>query len=173
MELEFIEERTLCRGRRIELVQRIYRFDGDFLVKDVVKFGQSVAIVPVKSGRTIVLIKQFRAPVGRWVVEVPAGRIELGEPPENAVVRELREEIGYEPKYIKKLVSIYLSPGYSDEVIHIYLAKDLKYVGSSPEKGELIVVFEVDLDKALELVLQSDIIDAKTLIALLIARDYI
>ncbi|MEM1645610.1 MAG: NUDIX hydrolase [Ignisphaera sp.] len=170
---EFIEEHTLCRGKRIELVQRIYRLGNDFIVKDVVKFGQSVAIVPVKNGKTIVLIKQFRAPVGRWIVEVPAGRIEYGETPEEAVVRELKEEIGYEPKYVKKLVSVYLSPGYSDEVIHVYLAKNLEYVGSSPEKGELIEVFEAELDKALELVLLSDIVDAKTLIALLIARKYV
>lgn len=167
---EFIEEYTLCRGKRTELAQRVYRYGSDIVVKDVVKFGQSVAVVPFKDNKTVVLIKQFRPAINRWIIEIPAGRIELGEDPLEAALRELKEEVGYEARYLRKLISIYPSPGYNDELIHIYLAKDLVYVGSRPEKEELIEVFEADLDTALDMILGGDVVDAKTLIALLIAR---
>ncbi|MEM1542450.1 MAG: NUDIX hydrolase [Ignisphaera sp.] len=165
--VQLVEERTLCRGKRVELIQRVYMYSTEVFVKDVVRFGQSVAIVPFKDMRKIVMVKQFRAPINKWILEIPAGRIEFGESPEEAVVRELREEVGYVPKYVQKLVSVYMSPGYSDEVIHIYVAKNLEYVGASPEKGELIEIVEVDIDKALEMILADDAADAKTLIALL------
>lgn len=169
---ELVEEKPLCKGKRVELVQRLYRYNNDFFIRDVVKFGQSIAIVPLKENRKVIMIKQFRAPIGKWILEIPAGRIELGESSEEAVIRELKEEIGYVPKNVQKLVSVYISPGYSDEVLHIYLAKDLVYVGATPEKGELIEVVEVDLDKALEIVLENNIIDVKTLIALLMVRQH-
>lgn len=168
--LSLIEEHLLCRGKRVELFQRVYRYGNEVFVKDVIRFGQSVAVIPFKDVNKIIMIKQFRAAVGKWIYEIPAGRIEPGENIENTVLRELREEVGYEAKQLEKLVSVYISPGYSDEVIHIYVARDLVYVGSSPEKGELIEVIEIDLDKALEMIISSDIVDAKTLIALLMTR---
>ncbi|MEM1683018.1 MAG: NUDIX hydrolase [Ignisphaera sp.] len=170
--VQLVEERTLCRGKRIELIQRVYMYSTEVFVKDVVRFGQSVAIVPFKDMRKIVMVKQFRAPINKWILEIPAGRIEFGESPEEAVVRELREEVGYVPKYVQKLVSVYMSPGYSDEVIHIYVAKNLEYVGASPEKGELIEIVEVDIDKALEMILADNVVDAKTLIALLSVKQF-
>ncbi|MEM0371939.1 MAG: NUDIX hydrolase [Ignisphaera sp.] len=170
--VQLVEERTLCRGKRVELIQRVYMYSTEVFVKDVVRFGQSVAIVPFKDMRKIVMVKQFRAPINKWILEIPAGRIEFGESPEEAVVRELREEVGYVPKYVQKLVSVYMSPGYSDEVIHIYVAKNLEYVGASPEKGELIEIVEVDIDKALEMILADNVVDAKTLIALLSVKQF-
>lgn len=163
--VEVVEERPLCRGKRVELVQRVYSYGGRRFLRDVVKFGQSVAVVPLL-GREVVLIKQFRAPVGGWVLEIPAGRVEPGEDPEEAATRELVEEVGYRPRKLEKLVSLYMSPGYSDEVLHIYLATDLEYVGSNPEPGELIEVVKLDLEEALEQVL-SGVADAKTAVALL------
>lgn len=167
-----IDEVTLCRGKRVELVQRIYRYGEDLLTKDVIKFGQSIAVTPFKDDRNVILIRQFRAAINRWILEIPAGRIEHGESPEQAVLRELKEEIGYEARYIKKLSSIYLSPGYSDEVIHLYIAKDLIYTGAKPEKGELIEVIEVNFDKALDILTKEEVVDAKTLISLLIVRHF-
>ncbi len=163
--IEVVEERLLCRGKRVELVQRVYSYVGKRFLRDVVKFGQSVAVVPLL-GREVILIKQFRAPVGGWVLEIPAGRVEPGEDPEEAATRELVEEVGYRPRKLERLVSLYMSPGYSDEVLHVYLATDLEYVGSSPEPGELIEVVRLELEKALEQVL-SGVADAKTVVALL------
>ena len=160
-------------GKRVELFQYTYRYGDTVFVRDVVHFGQSVAVVPFKDNKNVLLIKQYRAPVGKWILEVPAGRVEHHETPEQAAVRELREEVGYEAAYLRKLVSLYLSPGYSDEIIHIYIAKKLTYVGASPEKGEILRVIEMPLDMALKAVLSEDVVDAKTIIALLIAEKYV
>jgi ADP-ribose pyrophosphatase len=137
--------------------------------KDVVRFGQAVAIIPI-IGDEVILIKQFRPSLNKWILEVPAGRVEVNEALEDTAKRELIEEVGYDAKTLIKLVSIYPAPGYSDEVLHIFLAKDLTYVGSKPEVGELIEVVKVKLDSALDLILSDDVVDAKTLISLLILK---
>jgi len=137
--------------------------------KDVVRFGQAVAIIPI-IGDEVILIKQFRPSLNKWILEVPAGRVEINEALEDTAKRELIEEVGYDAKTLIKLVSIYPAPGYSDEVLHIFLAKDLTYVGSKPEVGELIEVVKVKLDSALDLILSDDVVDAKTLISLLILK---
>jgi ADP-ribose pyrophosphatase len=144
-------------------------FGGVVFTKDVVRFGQAVAIIPI-IGDEVILIKQFRPSLNKWVLEVPAGRVEVNEALEDTARRELIEEVGYDAKTLIKLVSIYPAPGYSDEVLHIFLAKDLTYVGSKLEVGELIEVVKVKLDSALDLILSDDVVDAKTLISLLILK---
>jgi ADP-ribose pyrophosphatase len=144
-------------------------FGGVVFTKDVVRFGQAVAIIPI-IGDEVILIKQFRPSLNKWILEVPAGRVEVNEALEDTARRELIEEVGYDAKTLIKLVSIYPAPGYSDEVLHIFLAKDLTYVGSKLEVGELIEVVKVRLDSALDLVLSDDVVDAKTLISLLILK---
>lgn len=166
------EERVLCRGKRIALAQRVYSYGGREFVRDVVLFGQSVAVIPLK-GRDVLLIKQFRAPIGDWILEVPAGRVEPGEAPEDAAKRELIEEVGYEPTKLTKLCSLYISPGYSDEILHIYLAEGLRFVGSNPEPGELIEVVSMELGEALATVLGSPVADAKTVVSLLLLKRWL
>lgn len=166
--LELVGETLLCRGRRVALVQRTYSYDGRKFVRDVVVFGQSVAVVPIL-GEDVLLIRQFRAPVGDWVIEVPAGRVDPGESPDDAARRELVEEIGYYPMRLERLGSFYMSPGYSDEVLHIYLAEDLEFVGSNPEPGELIQVVRLKLSEAPTAILNAPVADVKTLMAVLLA----
>ncbi|MCX8185068.1 MAG: NUDIX hydrolase [Sulfolobales archaeon] len=169
--MELLSESILCRGKRVVLTQRIYSHEGRRFIRDVVVFGESVAMLPVIDDR-VILIKQFRAPASGWILEVPAGRVDPGESPEEAARRELVEEIGYHPGKLVKLSSIYTSPGYSDEVLHIYLAEKLEYVGSSPEPGELIEVVQIPIDEALSTVLNSPVADAKTLLSLLLLHEY-
>lgn len=167
--LVLVSEKTLCRGKRVALVQRVYSFEGRQFVRDIVVFGQSVAIVPI-IGDEVILIKQFRAPVGGWVLEVPAGRVDSGESPEEAARRELVEEIGYYPTKLEKLGSLYMSPGYSDEILHVFLAEELEYVGSRPEPGELIEAVRLKLPDALNAVLSKSVADAKTVASILLVR---
>lgn len=167
--LELVNEKTLCRGKRVTLAQRIYSLKGRQFVRDIVVFGQSVAIVPV-IGDEVILIKQFRAPIGGWVLEVPAGRVDPGESPEETARRELVEEIGYFPRKLEKLGSLYVSPGYSDEILHVFLAEELEYVGNRPEPGELIEVVRLRLLDALNVVLSESVADAKTVASILLAR---
>ncbi len=168
VEIRLLEEEVLCRGRRVTLFSRRYWVEGKVVIRDVVHFGESVAIVPVKDNGRIVLIRQFRAPIGKWIIEVPAGRVEEDEDWRIAAIRELEEETGYRPSKVEKLASTYVSPGYSDEVIHITAAYGLEYVGQNLEPSEVINVFETSIDEALKMVLESDTADAKTVIALML-----
>ncbi len=173
MEITLLEEKILCRGRRVTLYSRRYLIDDREVIRDVVHFGESVAIVPVKENGDIVLIRQFRAPLNRWIIEVPAGRIEEGEDWRVAAIRELEEETGYRAARLERLMSTYVSPGYSDEVIHIVVAEGLEYVGEHPEPTEVINVFETGIEDALNMVYRGDTVDAKTVIALMLYYDRI
>lgn len=165
--VELLGERGLCEGLRVRLVQRTYRHGGIEFSRDVVLFGRSVAVVPL-DGDEVILLRQFRAPVNGWVLEVPAGRVEEGEDPEEAAKRELGEEAGYSPGSLELLATVYTSPGYSDELMHIYLATGLSPVEASREPGELIEVVRLGVGEALELATRGHPVDAKTLLALLL-----
>jgi ADP-ribose pyrophosphatase len=172
-ELNLVEEKVLCRGKRVILAERTYKYKGLTFTKDVVKFGEAVAIIPLKDNGSVILIRQFRAPINSWILEVPAGRVELQENPEEAAHRELVEEIGHKAEKLTKLASICMSPGYSDEILHIYLAEGLKYVGTKPEPGELIRIEEMAPKEALKTILSEKIADSKTLIALFLACQHL
>jgi ADP-ribose pyrophosphatase len=168
MEIRILDEELLCKGSRVSLITRRFSLNNNILSKDVVLFGEAVAIVPVLNNDTIVMIRQYRVPIKQWIYEIPAGKIEKGEDPEVAAGRELIEETGYKAKHIEKLVSIYMSPGYSDEILHVFVASDLEFIGSRREPGEIMKVVKLRLNEALEKVLSQEISDSKTLISLLL-----
>jgi len=170
VEVRLLSERVLCRGRRVTLISREYLMEGRVVERDIVHFGEAVAIVPLPSEEEVILLRQFRAPVGTWVYEVPAGVIEEGEDVESAARRELIEETGYDAGVIERVISVYTAPGYSDEVLHVVVARNLKYVGARPEPGELIEVIKLGLDEALRKVLTQEVADAKTVIALTLLK---
>ncbi len=165
-EPKLLREVHLCKGRRVSLYQRIYCYKNREFVRDVVKFGEAVAIIPFINDKEIIMLRQFRAPIGKWIYEIPAGKIEPGEDIYETTRRELVEETGYYPEHIEKLLSVYPTPGYSDEIIHIVLARKLKFVGARPEVGELIEIKIMSLEDAIRLVLSQEVVDSKTLIAL-------
>lgn len=169
---EPINDETIYAGKRVTLIKRLLRVKGNVVAREVVRFGEAAAALPILSDGKVILIRQFRAPINGWILEIPAGVIEPGESPEETIKRELIEEIGYEAGSLRKLFSIHTTPGYSDEVLHVYVAEDLKYVGARPEKYEVIetVVFG-SVDEALRAVLSEPVADAKTLLALLAFRE--
>ncbi len=170
MEVRLLNEKVLCRGRRVTLISREYLMGGRVVKRDIVHFGEAVAIVPLLNENEVVLLRQFRAPVGTWVYEVPAGVIEESEDVESAARRELIEETGYNAGVIEKVLSVYTAPGYSDEVLHIVIARELKYVGARPEPGELIEVIKLKVDEAIRKILTQEVADAKTVIALTLLK---
>lgn len=168
--LVLVSESILCGGERVSLVQKTYLHEGRVVLRDVVRFGEAVAVLPLKDDGKAVLLSQFRVPVNDWIIEVPAGRVEEGEDLVSAARRELREETGYDAEELIRVVSVYTAPGYSDEVLHVFLAKKLRYVGASPEPGELIKVIELRVDEALDALLKSEYVDAKTLLVILLLK---
>jgi ADP-ribose pyrophosphatase len=140
---------------------------GKTVYREYIDFGESVAIIAVKDNGKILILKQFRMPTGKWIYEIPAGTVEKGEKPEECAYRELIEETGYEAGEIKYLFSMYLSPGYSNEYMHVYLAKKLRFVGARPEEGEEIKVEEKSANDVLDMIKNNLIRDSKSIASLL------
>ena len=163
-----ISDEFLCRGRRVSLYRRVVMYRGRRLEKDLVRFGKAVVIVPVLDDGRIVFVKQWRAAANAWLLELPAGRVELGEDLKEAAQRELREETGYIAEELTQIANVHVSPGYSDEIQTIFVARKLKHVGASPEAGEILHVVFMRPEEFLSTVNTSAIVDLKSLAATLL-----
>lgn len=138
----------------------------------------SAAIIPMLPDRRIILIKQYRYAVKNTLYEIPAGTMEAGETPEQCAHRELKEETGYTANSLEKLIQFYPSPGISNELMHLFLAKDLKKINVGagfpcPISDETLEVIEVSLNDALAMINNGKIIDAKTICGILLCNGLI
>lgn len=170
-----VREEVVFRGLRFDVVRKRYLKPGtgEFFERDVVLFPQAVAVLPFIDSSRIILLRQFRAPLNEYVVEVPAGVVDRGETPEETARRELVEETGYTAETLEKLGSFTPTPGYSSEVLHLYVARSLKYMGMKPEKYEVLEPFVIEFSEAYRMVLRGAITDMKTaLIILLYSSKY-
>ncbi|GJM82642.1 hypothetical protein HMSSN139_51380 [Paenibacillus sp. HMSSN-139] len=126
-----------------------------------------MAVLAVHEGR-LLLVDQYRQAMGRCELEIPAGKLEKGEEPAEAAVRELQEETGFRCDKLTHLHSFYTSPGFADEIIHLYLAEQLSAGEMSPDEDEFLEVREATLEEALDLIAEGRIADAKTIMAVYI-----
>ena len=135
--------------------------------RDVVRALGASAVLPLTAAGDVVLVRQEREAVGERLVEIPAGLLDVeGESPEETARRELDEETGYTPGSIEPLGRIHTSPGFVDEVCHLFLARDCTLRGD-PEEG--IEVVTLPLEEAVAMVERGEITDSKTVAALLLA----
>ena len=137
--------------------------DGHKSFREVVRHSGGVVVVAFKNENTILMVKQFRYPLGKTMLELPAGKLEKDENPLLAAQRELEEETGYCANTWKSLGFINTSPGYSDEKLYLYLAQDLHYTNCHPDEGEIIQSFEYNINDVLKMIIKNEINDAKTL----------
>lgn len=135
--------------------------------KAYVRHRGSVVVVPFLDKETIIMIKQYRPILGKWLYELPAGTVEENENEENTAKRELEEEIGYRANTITKIISFYVSPGVTTEMMHVFIAKDLTKTAQHLEEYEVIEPFQVKLSDAIKMVLEKKIEDGKTMLSLL------
>lgn len=139
-------------------------------LREVVEHPGAVAIVPVLEDGSIIMVRQFRYPVNRHVLEIPAGKLDPGENPDFCAIRELEEETGYKAGKIKKVLPLLTTPGFSDEVIHLYLAKELVKTKQNLDEDEFLnieIVQQKDLTKMLK---NGEICDAKTIAGLMMLK---
>jgi ADP-ribose pyrophosphatase len=138
---------------------------------EVVEHGGGVALVAVDRDGLVLLVRQYRHPPRRWLLELPAGTIEPDEDPAVCAERELQEETGYRPGRLKKLGGFYLAPGYSSEYLHVFLATELS---ESKLQGDedVVHVERLTVDEALRRISSGEIEDAKTSGALLLYLRY-
>jgi ADP-ribose pyrophosphatase len=132
-----------------------------------VRHPGAVAIVPLLPDGRVVLVRQYRYAAQMNLLEIPAGTLEPNEKVEDCVRRELREETGFVAGEIQMLLNCFMAPGYSNEVIHFYIARDLNKVGRTPEHDERIDVEFFDLQKIRRFIAENVIVDAKTIIGIM------
>lgn len=171
MDSENFAEKTtyVYKGKRISLKILETRLpNGKFAKKEVVEHPGAVVILPVLEDGKIVLLKQFRPSVGSWIYELPAGTLDkANESPEECAKRELEEETGYRPGKVEALFKFYPSPGYCTEIIHAYIARDLKRTEPKRDETEVIEILTLSVSEAIELVKRENVADAKTMLTLL------
>lgn len=161
-----LSSKTVYDGKILKLtVDEVQLPDGKQSVRECVRHCDGAAVLLVKDGK-VALVKQHRYLYGKDIYELPAGKLEEGEDPETGAARECEEETGYCAE-VEKLLEIYPSPGYTDEVIHIFLAKNARFVGQHADDGEFLTCEFVPLEKVVEMIESGEICDAKTVAAIL------
>ena len=123
--------------------------------------------MPVTDAMEVVAVKQYRYPIGRVTIEIPAGKLDIGEEPLEAAKRELSEETGVESADIEYVGGLYPSVAYTDEIIHMYVAKNLTYGESHTDDDEFLNVVKIPLAEFARMVMDGEIQDAKTMAAIL------
>lgn len=161
-----LEAETLYRGSLISLLKYRVSVGGRRLLREIVEHPGAVAVIPVKDDGKIVLVRQYRLPAGRSLIEIPAGTKKEGEEDYECAQRELLEETGYKARVLRKIMSFYPAPGYSTEKITLFFAKGLEKAEQSLEEDEAIEVFETTVEDAAEMLKNGTVEDAKTIIGL-------
>jgi ADP-ribose pyrophosphatase len=168
--LRFLGERHLATTSFLSMVRRHYLApQGRSVRREVIRHPGAVAVVPVIDGE-VVLISQHRVAIGRDLLEIPAGKCDApGEDPEATAIRECEEEVGFRPNRLTLLHTFYTTPGFTDEVIWLYLAEDLVPVETRPQgfEEERAAVVRLPIEEAMRKVRDGEITDAKTLIGLM------
>jgi ADP-ribose pyrophosphatase len=164
-----ISSKLIYEGRAVRLrVDTVRIPDGRETTREIVEHGDCVAIIALDDKDNILLVSQFRKPVEKDLLEVPAGGIEPGEKMEDCVRREMREETGFLPKRVERLGGFYSSPGYCTEYLHLFLATDLVPSPLQAEDSESIRLVRVSLSEVPGLINSASICDAKSIAALLL-----
>ena len=163
-----LSSQLLHEGRNFDfLVDEVELPSGHLTQRDIVRHPGAVAIVPLFGDGRVALIRQYRYAAGKMLLEIPAGTLEKGESPLECAARELREETGYEAQEIELLLSCFMAPGYSDEVIHFFVARGLRAVGDDPEIDEDITLEVHGLEEVRRMIEENVIEDAKTIVGIL------
>ena len=168
-----ISSRLIYDGRAVKLrVDTVRMPGGRETSREIVEHGACVAIIAVDADDNVLLVNQFRKPVEKELLEIPAGGIEPGEDAVATVCRELREETGYLPRKVERLGGFYSTPGYCTEYLYLYLASDLVPSSLDAEDTEDIELVRVPISQIPGLITSGSICDAKSIAGLLIFLKY-
>ena len=162
--------RSIHRGRVGDFgIETVTLPNGITVELEILKHPGASAVVPVHVDGSITLIRQYRHAAGGMIYEVPAGKLEPGEDPRLCAVRELTEETGLVAGNLRHLTTIFTTPGFTDEVIHLYVATDLTEVAARPEADEVIERVNLPKEQVLAMIRSGEITDAKSICAVLLA----
>lgn len=175
---EMLESRELYSGKFITLNRESVRFpDGTMAQMDIARHPGASAVVPFMSGPMgdepqILMLRQYRYAAGGYLYEIPAGRLDEGETPVECAVRELKEETGCTADHIEPMTSILTTPGFTDEVIHLFMATGLTHGEPNREADEFVDLVIMRLSEALERISSGEITDSKSALALMFAAGF-
>ncbi len=166
--LKLLQSNKVYSGELSVIVNK-YRANGRVINKELVEHSDSVGIIPVDRLGNLLLVRQYRFAAKKTITEIPAGKIEKGERPKEAALRELNEEIGYSAT-LTSITQWYLAPGYSTEKMHFFLATDLKSIKKRlrMDDDEIMKTERMNLETALKRCLRGDIEDCKTVSAIML-----
>jgi ADP-ribose pyrophosphatase len=174
MKFELVDQEITYKGRAFTVRRDHLRTPGGNLVKyDIIEHVGSVILVPVDADGNLHFVRQYRHAAQLELLELPAGTLEVGEDPAECANRELREEIGMSAANITEIGSFYLAPGYSTELMHVYLAKDLNHDPLEADADEYLDVIHIPVTEAYRMASAGEMQDAKSLAALLLAKAYL
>ena len=166
---EIIGSQTMWCGKFLSVEDVKVRLpNGRVAHRDVVRHPGAVAVIALTNDGKLVLVHQYRTSLEQVTLEIPAGKLNLGEDPAHAAARELAEETGYKAARMAYLGPVAVAAGYSDEIIHMYLAMGLTFVGASPDDDEFLHVDLVDLGEMVDRVLDGKVVDSKTIIGVML-----
>lgn len=159
------KSKIIYEGKVFDIkVDEIEYDSGNSANREVVIHPGGAVVVPVTKENKIVMVAQYRYPMNKNLLELPAGKLDKGEDPLTCAARELEEETGYRSNKVEKLGSIYTTPGYSSEELHIYAAVELEKGSHNREEGELgMEIFEYSIKEIEKMIAENRIVDGKTI----------
>lgn len=171
---EVLSSDRVFDGRVVKLYLDTVRLpDGREATWERVAHPGAVGMVPLTGEGEVVMVRQYRHAVGGVLLEIPAGKLDSGQTPEETARRELAEEVGMRAGELVKLAEFYNSPGFSGEYFHLYLARDLAPTDGEPEPDEFLEIVRVGLDRAIAMISTGQVIDAKSIIGLALTRMFL
>ena len=166
---EVVASEEIYRGRVFDVVVDTVREGAATYRREVVRHAGGAGVVAVYDDETVALVRQYRHPAAGYVLEIPAGRLEAGESPQESAARELEEELGVVAARMEQLSEFFTTPGFCAEKLWVYLATGLTATAQNLEADEFIEIVRVPFRRALEMIATREIEDAKTIIGLLLA----
>ena len=166
--------RSIFQGGMLQLgIESLTLPNGETVELEIVRHPGGAAVVALDERQHVCLLRQYRHASGGWLWELPAGKLEVNEAPQTTAKRELLEEAGIEAGEWQPLGDILVTPGFCDEVIHLFLARGLTHLAAQPETHEVIEVHWLPFEQALAQIYDGTLRDAKTMLGLTLAEKFI
>ena len=174
LEEKTISSEKIFEGKIIKLFfDKVMLPNKKLATREKVWHPGAVAVVPLTSNNEIILIKQYRYPVEEVLIEIPAGKLDKDEIPSDCAKRELQEEVGAVGGNLIHLTSFHTTPGFSNELLHLYLAINFEKKENNPDEDEFLQILNVPIKECIDWVFEGKIKDAKSIIGILMANEYI
>jgi len=169
-----IKTQTEYEGAIVKVKRDVVELqNGNLAMREIVEHPGGVGIVPLTSDNRVLMVRQYRYPVEKELLEIPAGKLSDGETPLDCAIRELSEETGCTAGEYIDLGAIYPSPGFCKETLYTYLALDLQYGEMHLDRDELLSVETIDIEKLIEMIMANEIPDAKTVIGIMKTKQWL